>query len=57
MMLDTVDLRACKQVVLDKLPPGHPVRDAILAEPDALPLEAARVKLQALGAMLVRQGA
>jgi hypothetical protein len=50
-----VDLRPCKQIVMKRLPPGHAVREAILAEPDELPWPEASVKLQTYGVMLVRQ--
>jgi len=55
-MIDTMNLRPCKQVAIAKLRPGHPVRDAILAEPDEVPRTEGRVKLLMLAEMLARQG-
>ncbi len=40
-----VDLRCCKRAIQHLFPPGNPLREAVLAEPDFLTLEEARVKI------------
>lgn len=42
----SVDFRRCKEAAGRLLPPGHPVREALLREDDFVPSQAAAVKIE-----------
>jgi hypothetical protein len=51
-----VDLRRCKRALQRLYPPGNPLREAVLAEPDFLTLAEAAVKIPFFLRMVGRLG-
>jgi hypothetical protein len=51
-----VDLREAKREAAQVLPPGHPVREALLREPDELPCVEGRAKIETYLRLLFLRG-
>jgi len=54
---ELVDLRLVKKCVLEILPPGDPVREALVKEPDLLPRPEGLVKLATYARVLMSKRA
>jgi hypothetical protein len=54
---ELVDLRLVKKRALETLPPGDPVREAIVKEPDLLPRSEGLVKLATYARVLMSKRA